>query len=109
MSTAMKFMKYPLVGALVLGLSGCGYLFGDKGVFRDTSEDYKKAPEVPPIHVPEGKDRGVKAINELETWARGESMATAKHFAASGVNTESKGREYPGVLLVAREENWREA
>jgi outer membrane protein assembly factor BamC len=52
----MKFMKYPLVGALVLGLSGCGYLFGDKGVFRDTSEDYKKAPEVPPIHVPEGKD-----------------------------------------------------
>ena len=47
--------------ALVLGLllslcSGCGYLFGDKGVFRDKSEDYKKAHEVPVLALPEGAD-----------------------------------------------------
>lgn len=37
-------------------LSGCGYLFGDQGVFPDTAENYKKAPELPVIAVPEGKD-----------------------------------------------------
>ena len=43
--------------AVILGsLGGCGYLFGDKGVFRDKSEDYKKAPEMAVIGVPEGKD-----------------------------------------------------
>lgn len=61
---------------------------------------------VPWYDAPEGKDRGVLAINELEIWARGESLATAKHFAASGVRTKSKGSEYPGVLLVARKETW---
>jgi len=61
---------------------------------------------VPWYDVPEGKDRGVKAINELETWARGESMVTAKHFAATDVRTKSKGSEYPGVLLVAEKVEW---
>jgi len=40
----------------VLLCSGCGYLFGDQGVFRDKSEDYKKAPELPVSQVPEDKD-----------------------------------------------------
>jgi outer membrane protein assembly factor BamC len=35
--------------------AGCGYLFGDSGVLRDKSEDYKLAREVPTIRVPEGK------------------------------------------------------
>jgi outer membrane protein assembly factor BamC len=39
----------------LITLSGCGYLFGDKGVFRDASEDYKRSPETPVIKVPEGK------------------------------------------------------
>ncbi|TDG14800.1 outer membrane protein assembly factor BamC [Seongchinamella unica] len=43
-------------GALLVSLSGCGYLFGDQGVFRDKSEDYKKAPDMPVITVPEHKD-----------------------------------------------------
>lgn len=42
------------VAGMALALGGCGYLFGDEGVFRDTSEDYKKAAEVPVIRVPEG-------------------------------------------------------
>lgn len=40
----------------LITLSGCGYLFGDKGVFRDPSEDYKRSPETPVIEVPEGKN-----------------------------------------------------
>ncbi|MFT5711401.1 MAG: outer membrane protein assembly factor BamC [Halioglobus sp.] len=40
----------------LMTLSGCGYLFGDKGVFRDSSEDYKRAPETAIIKVPEGKN-----------------------------------------------------
>ena len=37
-------------------LTGCGFLLGDNGVFRDRSEDYRRAPETPVIAVPEGKD-----------------------------------------------------
>ncbi len=40
--------------ALLAQLTGCGYLFGDRGVFRDKSEDYKSAPELPVIALPEG-------------------------------------------------------
>lgn len=45
-----------VAGALLLSLAGCGYVFGDKGVFRDRSEDYKKAPELAPITVPAGME-----------------------------------------------------
>ena len=40
----------------VLSLAGCGYLFGDSGYFRDSSNDYRNAEELPPIQVPEGKE-----------------------------------------------------
>ena len=36
-------------------LTGCGYIFGDEGVFRSKAEDYKRAPETELITVPEGK------------------------------------------------------
>lgn len=56
-------MTYPdgVMRAFALGLllslcSGCGYLFGDKGVFRDKSEDYKKAREVPVLALPDSAD-----------------------------------------------------
>jgi outer membrane protein assembly factor BamC len=52
----MKVVRAVLISALVLSGTGCGYLFGDKGVFRDRSEDYKKAPETQPITVPSGMD-----------------------------------------------------
>jgi hypothetical protein len=63
---------------------------------------------VPEYDVPNGHERGVETITELEAWALAQDnpLATAKHFAASGVKTESKGSEYPGVLLVARREKW---
>ncbi len=43
-----------LVSALMVSGTGCGYLFGDKGVFRDRSNDYKAAPDMAPITVPAG-------------------------------------------------------
>lgn len=44
----------PFTAMLVTG--GCGMMFGDEGVFRDRSEDYKQAPELPVLDVPEDKD-----------------------------------------------------
>ncbi|NQX89020.1 MAG: outer membrane protein assembly factor BamC [Halioglobus sp.] len=40
--------------AIMLVSSACGYLTGDEGVFRDRSEDYKKAPDLPALSVPPG-------------------------------------------------------
>ncbi|MCR9104977.1 MAG: outer membrane protein assembly factor BamC [Gammaproteobacteria bacterium] len=55
-------------GLMLLG--GCGFMFGDDGIFRDRSEDYKKAPEVPVVTVPQGKDtrtlREIYVIPEVE-------------------------------------------
>jgi outer membrane protein assembly factor BamC len=56
-------LRRALIPALALALSGCGYLFGDQGVFRDASEDYKRAPDMPVIEVPEGKS--TDALQEI--------------------------------------------
>ncbi|MEE4146946.1 MAG: outer membrane protein assembly factor BamC [Halieaceae bacterium] len=56
MESLLKPMKLLLPLLLVSLCSGCGYLFGDDGVFRDKSEDYKKAREVPPLRVPDSND-----------------------------------------------------
>lgn len=55
--------KFLLLGSLILGCTGCGYLFGDQGVFRDRSEDYKKAPDLPVITLPEGGK--TEALHEI--------------------------------------------
>ena len=52
-----------LVCVLLLAGSGCGSMFGEKGVFRDRSEDYKKAPVLPPITVP--ADMDAVQLNEI--------------------------------------------
>lgn len=41
-----------VVGLLTVG--GCGFFFGDDGVFRDTTNDYRQSAEEPVISVPEG-------------------------------------------------------
>ncbi len=51
-----------LICSLVV-LTGCGYVFGDKGVFRDRGEDYKRAPVDPVIAVPEQLDN--TALQEI--------------------------------------------
>lgn len=42
-----------LVGTSLV-LQGCGSFFGDDGWFRDRSEDYKQAPEMPVVTLPQG-------------------------------------------------------
>ena len=59
----LKIVQVVLISALLLPGAGCGYLGGDKGVFRDRAEDYKKAPETPPITVPAGMDSA--KLNEI--------------------------------------------
>ncbi len=56
MDLLLKSTKWMLPVMLVSLCSGCGYLFGDDGVFRDKSQDYKKSREVPALQVPEGDD-----------------------------------------------------
>lgn len=60
---SVKAVRWLVLSALLLVCAGCGYLFGDKGVFRDTSEDYKTAPELPVVAVPPGKD--AEALREI--------------------------------------------
>jgi outer membrane protein assembly factor BamC len=52
----IKALRPGLIVILLLSCSGCGFLFGDKGKFRDRSEDYKRAPELPLITVPQGEE-----------------------------------------------------
>lgn len=51
------------LGVALLTTAGCGYLFGDEGVFRDKSEDYKQSRELPVIEVPE--DKQVASLDEV--------------------------------------------
>ena len=71
MPLSIRIMKLLLVGLLLALCAGCGFLFGDKGMFRDKSQDYKKAPEVPVISVPQGKDatalREIYVIPQIES------------------------------------------
>jgi outer membrane protein assembly factor BamC len=70
MSMPVKGLTLGLLLPLMLIGSGCGYLLGDQGVFRDRSEDYKKAPDLPPVTVPEGMEsvpmREIYAIPQVE-------------------------------------------
>ena len=53
------------------------------------------------------KERGINALTEIRKWAdesRARKVATALH--RSQKNTHWKGREYPGVLLIARQEEF---
>jgi outer membrane protein assembly factor BamC len=43
-----------LVTALLAPLAGCGWLTGDNGIFRDRSQDYRRAKLDPPLVLPAG-------------------------------------------------------
>jgi len=63
MGVCMKSSRFAVPLLLMALLSGCGFLFGDSGVFRDKSEDYKKAREVPELRLP--ADEQSTAIGEM--------------------------------------------
>jgi outer membrane protein assembly factor BamC len=52
----MKWVNAIVMSALLLSGTGCGSIFGEQGVFRDRSQDYKKAPQTPPVTVPTGME-----------------------------------------------------
>jgi len=56
-------LRGALLAPLLIASAGCGFIFGDDGVFRDRSEDYKRAPEVPVVRVPDDKDSA--ALREI--------------------------------------------
>lgn len=67
---SLSIARPALLVACALSLSGCSWMFGDEGMFRDRSEDYKSAPALPPIDVP-GEEQTremheIYAIPEIE-------------------------------------------
>lgn len=48
-------LRLLLVSSILATAPGCGYLFGDDGLFPDKSDAYIRAEEVPVLSVPEGK------------------------------------------------------
>ena len=54
MMNSKLFVRLPLLASLTV-MAGCGYLFGDDGMFRDKSQDYKQAPELNVIDIPPEK------------------------------------------------------
>jgi outer membrane protein assembly factor BamC len=66
-------MRRLLALPLLLALGGCGFLFGDEGVFRDRSGDYREARETDPLRLPPGR----------------ESTSIAEIYAVPQVNSEA--------------------
>jgi outer membrane protein assembly factor BamC len=52
-----KALAIMTVTLLSTSLSGCGWLFGDDGIFRDRGNDYRRARLEPVMQVPEGMSR----------------------------------------------------
>ena len=42
-----------LIGLLAM-MSGCSYLYGNKGFIQDRNTDYLKAKSIPPLKIPPG-------------------------------------------------------
>lgn len=55
----MKYSAFLAAGLSATLLSGCGFLFGDDGYFRDRSNDYQKARTMPPLKTGPGVDERV--------------------------------------------------
>jgi len=47
-----KVILIPVLTAVSITVSGCGWLFGDKGVFRDRGDDYRRARVEEPLRIP---------------------------------------------------------
>lgn len=58
-----KSIFYSTLGAVIFSLSGCGFFFGDDGIFRNRANDYLKADNIPPLVLPPGKHS--EAMGEL--------------------------------------------
>src|SRR3990167_9226807 len=50
----MRLMQHALVLPVLLAISGCAWLFGEEGEFRDRSMDYAKADSISHLRGPLG-------------------------------------------------------
>lgn len=50
----MRNLRHVLLGTVLLALTGCSFLFGDEGQFRERTMDYQKATSIAPLKKPEG-------------------------------------------------------
>lgn len=53
--SSFRFSSYMALSCFSLLLSGCGFFFGDEGIFRNRENDYLKADNIPPLVLPPGK------------------------------------------------------
>ena len=63
MIAPLRRCAHGLLAALLASVAGCGYIVGDKGLFRDSSGDYRRAEEQPPMQLPPG--RRTESIAEI--------------------------------------------
>lgn len=50
----MKVLKNVGFMVLILLLTNCTYIYGDKGIIKNRDTDYLKARSVPPLKIPPG-------------------------------------------------------
>jgi len=51
-------------------------------------------------------EKGTKVLSQLKEWAESKQMATAIHLSKNRKFTRPNKRNYPGVLLIARQEDF---
>lgn len=83
---------YTTLGIMTLSLSGCGFFFGDDGIFRNRANDYLKADNIPPLVLPPGKHS--EAMGELYPIP----AVTGSDF---GYDALEKGYEVPRPMPIS--------
>ncbi|MES2218832.1 MAG: hypothetical protein V4501_10530 [Pseudomonadota bacterium] len=53
----MSYLKFLMIGFLLVSLIGCSHLYGDHGVLKNRDTDYLKAQNISPIEVPPGYNK----------------------------------------------------
>ena len=84
----------PVLSALTIGvlasLSGCGYLMGDEGYFRDRGSDYQDAQVQPRMTVPA----------DLQSKPIGDLLPVPGQISATGVSAKDYETPRPQPMLA---------
>ncbi len=75
----LQSLKILLPVVIVIGLSGCSYLFGNDGYFRDRGSDYLEAETIPPIQIPKELDKSsLEQLFVIPPIEAGEAVLTSE-------------------------------
>ncbi|MEX0963348.1 MAG: outer membrane protein assembly factor BamC [Pseudohongiellaceae bacterium] len=88
--------RYLLLLSLVTWLSGCNYLAGENGPFRDRGEDYREAPVLPTMTIPENLDS--YTLDQLYVIPEQFTASTAP-FDAIPLPKPIEGNRREGVII----------